>query len=168
MKKLFVLFTVVAIIAAVAYSQVAVTVTQVPQTQLTGEVTATGSIWITLPDGTPRQALIEASAWDLILPAPGSGAPPILRPKATSTLPPDPIVQRLGVRVNPSGNLEGREYQLAETFVDGTLIIFRNGLRQAEGIDFAFIDNRTVVFVNHYANDADALVLVDYRHDPEA
>ena len=110
MKRFIYLSILVVIIAALLYAQSAVTVTQVPQSQLSGEVTATGSIWITLPDGTPRQALIETEAWVLILPAPGSGAPPILRPKLPE-VPVISIIPRTGIQIPPSGNMDGREYQ---------------------------------------------------------
>ncbi len=163
---LIVLF--LAVVAAL-FAQTAVTVTRVPQTQLLGEATATGSIWITLPDGTPRQAIIEMAYWELILPVPGSGAPPILRPKPMDGPSPvqNPILQRVGKQIDSSGNLDGREYQLTEKFVSGTLKLFRNGLRQTEGVDYSVIDDRTFVFVTHYAGDPDALIIADYKHDPQ-
>ena len=167
MKRFIYLSILVVIIAALLYAQSAVTVTQVPQSQLSGEVTATGSIWITLPDGTPRQALIETEAWVLILPAPGSGAPPILRPKLPE-VPVISIIPRTGIQIPPSGNMDGREYQLAETFVLGTMILYRNGLRQTEGIDYSVLDFQTIIFVPHYTNDTEALVVADYTHDPDA
>lgn len=161
------LFGLLALVVVALFAQTTVDVTRMDEGQLRGRETTAGSIWITLPEGMVRQAVIESGYWDLIF-QPGSGIPPILRPKLgdisarlaivegqvaalttqlqelkakMDTMTPGTgsgYLERNGVALLPDGTNESRRYVLTERWVPGSLRVYRNGLRQTESADVDF------------------------------
>ena len=160
MKKLFCTAVLLFLAAALA-AQTTVEVTRMHARQLKGKQGTAGALWVTLPDGTVRQARIEAQYWDLILPPAGTALLPVIRPKLPPPVPTP--TERRGVVLEATGNQGGREFKADEDFIPETLVVYRNGLRQTKAADYTLPDSRTVLFVEYYTDASPALVVADYK-----
>lgn len=111
------------LIAAIAcWSQ-----TSIPVQQVRGITSASGQVFVTLPNGSVNQALLDA-AFTIDV----SGPRPVLR----VSLPAGVRVARVKV---VAGVDAPQSYQLAAPGVTAVnALVFRNGLLQSEGDDYAF------------------------------
>lgn len=138
MKKI-ILLTLLA--GAIALSQTAVVTIQ-----FRGAPSPTPQILVALPNGDVKQVQIGPGLkLDL------SGAVPTLSVSAASEV--------VGEVTKRTGDLT---HVTARQPAPNTLKVYRNGLRQSEGIDYA-VSGSTITFIPYYAGDVTATVTADYR-----
>lgn len=133
-------------LAVAAFSQ-----TSLPVQQFRGSSSVSGQIFVVLPSGAVSQAMLD-TAFTLDT----SGPYPVLR----VALPPAIRVARVKV---VAGAVPTQVYQLSGAGITAVnLMVFRNGVLQSEGDDYAFSANAgaTVSFTGAVVRPGDIVQLV--------
>lgn len=123
--------------------------TGVPVGQLQGTPSATGMIYVVMPDGTAKTALLGAGLQIVMI----SGVPTIV-----PTIP----VPQYATETLTAGGTTKRDFVLKVTPKAGTLKVYQNGLRQSEGTDYT-LTGQTITFISYYGDMTAARVIADYE-----
>jgi len=106
--------------------------TSIPAHQIRGSTSASGQVFVSLPSGAVTQALLAA---DFAIDT--SGPRPVLR----IAVPSGARVVRVKV---VAGETPPQSFQIAASGVNATnVLVYRNGLLQSEGDDYAFTTGAT-------------------------
>jgi len=117
--------------------------TSIPVQQVRGITSASGQVFVTLPNGAVSQALLDAA-----FTIDASGARPVLR----ISLPAGVRVARVKV---VAGAAAPQSYQLAAPGVTAVnTLVYRNGLLQSEDDDYSFIAGAAAGTVTFNSNSA--------------
>lgn len=124
--------------------------------QMTGTPSAVSQVFITLPDGSVREADLDGASFELVMQT--SGKPLLKVNPAAAAAATSRVFGR--VAVADSSDARGLTFRLPAPAAN--VVVFRNGLRQRISTDYSLPDNRTIRFVDYYADEDGATVLVDY------
>lgn len=122
---------------------------------MTGTPSSVSQVFITLPDGSVREADIDSASFELVMQASGK---PLLKVKPTVAAATSRVFGR--VAVADSGDSKGLTFRLPAPAAN--VVVYRNGLRQRISTDYSMPDNRTIRFVDYYTGEDGASVLADY------
>lgn len=128
--------------------------TSVPVGQVRGATSTNGTVFLALPNGTMVLADIGPEFTIDV-----SGPRPVLR----AVLPAMPS-EVIGERLTASG-ASGLACTLTKPLLAGSLKVWLNGVRQAEGVDYA-VSGQTVTFIPFYAGaltSPGTVILADYK-----